>query len=435
MNLHELKTKVPEDVLWVLEQLQAAGYEAYFVGGCVRDMILKRAPQDYDIAAAALPEEIAGIFPDTRSVGAAFGTVTVLHRGWSVEVTSMRSESDYRDGRRPGHVDFSASIFTDLQRRDFSVNAMAFDGGILFDLFHGLTDIHTRVIRTVGRPEERFREDGLRLIRAVRMACKLGFRIHHRTLQEIMRNAVMIHSVAKERIGKELADILISSFPDKGAHLLGCTGLAHQLGFSPADDSLSPGIQYWQPLSRLPPDTAVRLAMWYVLIMGEDRIISHGTIKDAADDFTRLLGEYTFPRKVRERVKKLLLELEHFPYQNSERIRRMLHRLGKKDPEFICAYLVEAGCFLGYNSAEVIGWCDQIRYTLEHNECISIQELAVNGQELLEMGVPSGPQMTKILNFLLECVLVEPEKNTKDYLQRLAQNWVENCCGTDSAEY
>ncbi|WP_286892065.1 CCA tRNA nucleotidyltransferase [Thermobacillus sp.] len=215
-----------KDAMPVIERLSAAGHQAYFVGGCVRDALLGRPIGDVDIATSARPEAVMAIFPKHVPTGIRHGTVTVFVKGRSYEVTTFRTESDYDDHRRPSDVAFVDDIRTDLKRRDFTVNAMAMDAdGRVIDPFGGMSDLERGIIRCVGSPDERFREDALRMVRAVRFAAELGFRIAPSTWRALRRNAGLLRHIALERVGAELDKMICGADPDRAAALFIRSGL------------------------------------------------------------------------------------------------------------------------------------------------------------------------------------------------------------------
>ena len=207
--------QLPEDVKSILHILQDAGYEAYAVGGCIRDSLLGRTPDDWDITTSARPEETKALFEKTIDTGIQHGTVTVMRHGRGYEVTTYRVDGEYEDGRHPKEVTFTASLEEDLKRRDFTVNAMAYneeDG--LVDLFGGRQDLERKIIRCVGEANERFEEDALRIMRAVRFSAQLGFTIEERTKEAIRGHADRLRQVSAERIQMELTKLVTSPNPD-----------------------------------------------------------------------------------------------------------------------------------------------------------------------------------------------------------------------------
>ena len=205
---------MPKDVNFIIERLEQAGYEAYAVGGCVRDSILKREPSDWDITTSARPEEIKAFFRPTIDTGIQHGTVTVLRNHVGYEVTTYRIDGEYEDNRHPKDVVYTKSLTEDLKRRDFTINAMAYNASGLVDEFGGLDDIEKAVIRCVGDPKERFSEDALRMMRAVRFSAQLGYDIEEGTREAIKDLYGNLEAISAERINVELTKMLISSHPE-----------------------------------------------------------------------------------------------------------------------------------------------------------------------------------------------------------------------------
>ena len=206
-----MRIQLPEKVHKIIETLETAGYEAYAVGGCVRDSILGRKPDDWDITTSAKPGEIKNLFPRTVDTGIKHGTVTVLLAGEGFEVTTYRIDGDYEDGRHPNEVTFTANLREDLRRRDFTINAMAYnDRSGLVDIYGGISDMENQVIRCVGNAEERFGEDALRMLRAVRFSAQLGYRIDEATGEAVKKLAPNLQKISAERIQTELVKLVTS---------------------------------------------------------------------------------------------------------------------------------------------------------------------------------------------------------------------------------
>ena len=221
-----MKVVLPVDVRKIIEKLEANGFEAFAVGGCVRDTLLLREPGDWDITTSATPEEVKGIFSQTIDTGIQHGTVTVLINHVGYEVTTYRIDGEYMDARHPNEVTFTKNLVEDLKRRDFTINAMAYNDRVgIVDEFDGIGDLERKVIRCVGNPRERFSEDALRMMRAVRFAAQLGFSIDEDTKEAIRELAPTLSKVSKERIAVELVKILVSDHPEeiRTAYQLGLT--------------------------------------------------------------------------------------------------------------------------------------------------------------------------------------------------------------------
>lgn len=270
------KKRLPPGVEACLSTLRGAGYAAHPVGGCVRDLLLGRVPEDYDVCTSALPEQVIALFDRTVPTGLKHGTVTVLTQDGPVEVTTFRREEGYADGRRPDRVAFDVGLTEDLSRRDFTINAMALDAdGQVIDPFGGQAALGRRVVRCVGEPDRRFSEDALRMLRAVRFGAQLDFSIEPDTLEAIRRNAPKTARISGERIKAELEKILLSPRPERAGELLELGLLAHLYrGPAPPDltglRELPPSpIPRWRafcnasgfPITALPVERALRRAV------------------------------------------------------------------------------------------------------------------------------------------------------------------------------
>ena len=213
-----MKIKIPKDVEELIEEIYNNGYEAFIVGGCVRDSVIGLVPNDYDITTNATPNEIINIFKNYKVIetGIKHGTVTIIKNKSEYEITTYRIDGEYKDNRRPDKVEFTSNIKKDLERRDFTINAIAYNSKVgLVDEFEGIRDINKKLIKTVGSPEKRFKEDGLRIIRAVRFSAKLAFEIDKNTMEAIYKNINLISGVSYERIQEEINKILLSDNPEK----------------------------------------------------------------------------------------------------------------------------------------------------------------------------------------------------------------------------
>jgi len=262
--------KPPKYVISIQKRLESRGFPAYLVGGCVRDIIMGRRPNDWDLCTAALPEEVTAIFPRSRPTGIKHGTVTVIEHGSSAEVTTFRSDGEYKDHRRPENVRFIADLKGDLERRDFTVNALALPlSGEIFDPFGGRGDIEKRLLRCVGEPDTRFNEDALRMFRAFRFSAVLGFEIEPLTLAAIRRNAALSSTLAKERVRAEIEKILLSESPQVISELIVFGLLSDIIAASPAIPNLS-------LLKRLPKNRALRWAGLCALLSKSGQISGVG---------------------------------------------------------------------------------------------------------------------------------------------------------------
>lgn len=403
--------RLPETVRDILNKLETAGFQAYAVGGCVRDSILGKEPDDWDLTTDARPEEVKALFPRTVDTGLQHGTVTVLLGGEGYEVTTYRIDGSYSDGRHPDSICFTPSLAEDLKRRDFTINAMAVsERGELVDLFGGQEDLARGCIRCVGDPYARFREDALRMLRAVRFAAQLNFEIEAESFKALTELSPNLARVSKERILAELTKLLLSNHPEK-LELLYVAGLAPEMA------AHFPGVHLDSRAARLPRCKALRFAA------AGERI--------TPEALGKLLTELKSDRATRDRA-VLLLTAVHKPLPESEtEVRRCLSDIGH-DAFTELLLLKEAG----YGSEETTGGVEQrteriaklraLRQEIaERGDCLEIRGLALGGAELLALGIPKGPALGACLRALLNAVLEEPARNEKTYLYAHAAAWLE----------
>lgn len=366
----------------VLQKIEEAGFEAYFVGGCVRDTILHDPIHDIDIATSAYPSEIKAIFKRTVDTGIEHGTVMILDHGTGYETTTFRTESGYQDFRRPDSVTFVRSLSEDLQRRDFTINALALrENGEVIDLFHGLDDLKKHLIKAVGDPNERFHEDALRMMRAVRFASKLNFIIDSETLAGIKKNASLLAKIAVERIRVELEKMLLGQNPVAGLQDFISTGLYQYCpGLVNAKKQLSALLllNNWQ-LENI-------AQAWTVLCL------QLGLDKNGVGQF---LKQWKTANDLIAQVKKIIPAV--LAIHNNELTPEMLYKTGS-------SALHDAN-----QVAKLYGWAIEDTTLTEayaHLPIKSNKELAVDGKMLIkEAGVKPGPLMGKILNQLISAVV------------------------------
>lgn len=433
---------MPQEVRWILSTLNAAGFEAYAVGGCVRDVLRHAAPQDWDLCTSALPEETRRCFPGVRvlETGMKHGTVTLLLEHGQYEVTTYRADGPYSDGRRPDHVDFVPELKEDLARRDFTVNAMAMDlHGQIQAPFGGQADLESRVLRCVGDPDRRFQEDGLRLMRCLRFSATLGYTIEPETAGALERNLSMLDHVAAERIQTELRKLLLGP---------GCVDVLRshpavfcrfwpQLGPLVALEQHNPWHRYggWEhtlhALAAAPADLIIRLAVLLHDIgkpackstddAGIDHFYGHARVSaQLADEMLRALK---FDNATRERV-VLLVERHDAPIEATEKsVRRWLGRLGQE--AFFQLLEVKRCDALGQGHAQVPQRLENIarlkdmaQAVIAQGQCFSLKDLAVNGSDVLSAGIGPGPAVGQALQGLLDQVISGALPNEKEALLR-----------------
>lgn len=433
------KIRLPSDVVKIISELEAAGYEAYAVGGCVRDSILGREPDDWDITTSARPLDVKRIFARTIDTGIQHGTVTVLMHGTGYEVTTYRIDGIYEDARHPKEVSFTDDLVKDLERRDFTINAMAYNESRgLVDAFDGMGDLNRHLIRCVGDPEERFSEDALRMMRAVRFAAQLGYDIDEATAQAVRDKAETLSKVSAERIMTELTKLILSDNPDmlKTCHELGLTAV-----FLPEFDKCmetpqnikhhcyNVGEHILHTMKAVRSDRVLRFTMMLhdiakplVVTVDEDGIFhnkGHAALgaKLSKDILRRLKADNDLIYAVSS-----LVEHHDWRFEPDKRsVRRALSKIG---PDLFPLLLeVQRADIAGqsdYKREEKIGRLDEAeslyREIIADNEAVSIKDLAVNGSDLIACGLTPGPGIGEKLNEMLEYVLDHPEENVKETL-------------------
>lgn len=401
---------IPPAVLSLLERLRQGGFEACLVGGCVRDLLRGEKPSDYDAATSALPEQVKQLFNGKRVIetGLQHGTVTVLADEYAVEITTYRIEAGYSDHRHPDAVIYTSSLTEDLARRDFTVNAIAYlpDGSIV-DPFGGREDIEKGILRCVGEPEKRFSEDALRILRAVRFSAALGFEVEKSTAQAAHRAAATLCSVSKERLAEELSRLICGAFAGKAL-----------LEFSEVISVVVPRLRLSEKsnviaaaIAELEPDLPLRMAL----------LLSDISPKEA-DEALRSLR---YSNAVREATVKLLTaHLQPVP-QKREQVCIMLDRL---TPELFFKYIaLERALAAAYCNNEALKAIEAAETAahriIANNECYSLRQLAVSGNDLTAAGISPGRKIGEALNKLLEAVIsgsIANEKNALlEYLPKL----------------
>jgi len=440
-----LEIEIPQGAAWVLKQLRDAGYEAYVVGGCVRDSLLHRMPDDWDITTSAKPEDTKRIFRRTVDTGIQHGTVTVMVDRTGYEVTTYRIDGEYADGRHPEHVTFTASLLEDLKRRDFTINAMAYSPAEgLVDEFDGIGDINRRVIRAVGDPVQRFTEDALRMMRAIRFSAQLDYRIDEDTREGIRLLAPNLQKVSAERIRVELEKLLLSEHPEelKEAYELGLLrqflpelSECMECGQNNPHHCLSVGDHILCAVKAARRDKVLRLALLLHDIAkpqvkttdenGIDHFHGHAARSAALAD--RILRDLKYDNQTREAAVRLIAWHDRNLGDSLPEIRKSISELGK---EWFLPLLevktsdVEAQS--DYQRDEKLGKIEYWRNAFEEircaGDCLSLKDLAVSGKDLIAAGAAPGKEIGRILHEMLEEVLREPAHNTREYLLEKWQN-------------
>ena len=431
---------IPANAAVILQTLEAAGHEAYVVGGCVRDAILGRTPGDWDITTSAKPLEVKKLFRRTIDTGLQHGTVTVMMGKEGYEVTTYRVDGEYEDARHPKSVTFTTSLVEDLQRRDFTINAMAYnpESGLV-DEFHGREDLENGIIRCVGKPEDRLNEDALRMLRAIRFSAQLGFEIEEETANAIRRLAPLLTRVSRERVQVELTKLLTSPHPETFVKLYEF-GITPQ--FMPEFDEMmktgqntrfhaySVGEHTIRVMQQVRPDPVLR---WTALlhdcakpacrtvdpVTGADHFKGHG--KAGVEKAVRILKELKFDNQTIDQVQKLVLWHDERFRGGKRAVRRCLNQIGPdlfkllmeveradnlaKHPDYMPALLAEV------DAAEKM-----FQEVMAEADCFTLKDLAVKGKDLIDAGVKPGREMGAILQEMLEYVMDHPEANEKETL-------------------
>lgn len=390
---------LPTKVKQIISKLEKADFEAYAVGGCVRDSILGRSPEDWDITTSAKPEEVKRLFSATIDTGLQHGTVTVVIEKEGFEVTTFRLDGDYTDGRHPDRVAFTSSLTEDLRRRDFTINAMAYsEKRGLIDEFDGERDLEDGVIRAVGDACERFSEDALRMLRAIRFAGQLNFKIADETFDAIKELSPNIAKVSVERIAKELEKLLLSGNPEYIA-LVYETGIfsviAPEVAMLFENGEISASTK---ALSRASFPEKKELYQIRLAIFLEGL---------GADKAANLLKRLKLDNDTINTVKKLL-ELSLREVENNETdMRRTVKETGHK----MMPLLLEMRRAKGLKDNKAL-----YQIVIDNGYCTSISELNINGKDLMDAGIPKGALIGSTLERLLELVIEKPELNTRESL-------------------
>ena len=444
-----MRIKLPSGVKFILNTLTAKGKEAYIVGGCVRDTYLGRTPHDWDICTAALPEETISIFEQSGyeviPTGLRHGTVTVLIKGQGYEVTTFREDGDYSDSRRPDSVKFVQSLQSDLARRDFTMNAMAYSPAAgLVDPFNGRKDIKNKVIRCVGRADSRFCEDGLRIMRALRFAAVTGFALEDYTRHAAWCQANLLGEIAWERKQKELVELLRGEYAGmvlrkyKDILVWVIPEIRPCFGFS--QNNPYHAYDVWEHTVRAvetapTQDIAVRLTLLlhdlgkpYCYEEDENGVghfHGHGEI---SQKITRqVLARLRFDTNTLEAVSELVGIHDRRFEATPKAVRKFVSQIG---PEQYFRFLeVRAGDIraqapeLVESRMEKVAKLRQIgEEVLLEKQCLSLRDLAVNGHDLIAAGMKSGPEMGRVLNALLDRVIEDPSLNEKNTLLELSRD-------------
>ncbi len=425
--------QIPQNILYILDRLEQAGYEAYIVGGCVRDSLMGAQPHDFDITTSALPEETQAVFADLRVIetGLKHGTVTVLYEGEPIEITTYRIDGEYADGRHPDEVRFTRSLAEDVARRDFTMNGIAYSPKHgLFDHFDGAEDIRRGIIRCIGDPDKRFGEDALRIMRALRFSAVLGFEIEQTTAECIRRNKSLLHKVSAERIFAELCKLLcggnvgavLRDFSDVIAEII--PELASCMGYE--QHSRYHAYALYEHIVRAvescPPEAGIRLAMLFHDIgkpltqsaddSGEWHFYGHA--EKSAELAEEIMRRFRTSNALRERVCTIIRYHGFVPEKTERFIRKRLAKHGlEMFRDIMLAHIADDNAKAEFTKERIPEWREIMRMAEEISErqpCLSTRELAVGGRDIMQL-IPPSPRIGETLKYLLDGVVDGRFKN------------------------
>ena len=457
--MEKIFTDIPAPIKEIARILNMEGFQCFLVGGSVRDSIMGFTPNEYDIATNAKPEDVQRIFKYTIPTGIKHGTILVILDDMHVEITTFRSDGNYSDGRHPDKVEYTASIEDDLPRRDLTINAMAYNvlDGTLIDMFDGMKDIKNKIIRSVGNPYERFTEDGLRIMRAIRFATKLNFNIEKETFEAICHSTGMLTSIAYERIREEFNGILISDNPFRGIELLRKTGILALImpelmqGFGVSQNRFHKydvyyhilhTIQAVEPLETEELTLLVRLAALFHDI-AKPMVQKKVSKQEEPVYYNHEVVGANVAKKIMKRLKYsnaeidfvTLLVRQHMFYYQDEwtdgAVRRFMKAVGIENIKPLLklreADRLGSGNRKDKESKAIPKLLARIDKIIEEENAITVKDLKINGNDLMkEFNLKPGPIVGKILNYLLDLILDDPSLNDKEKLMEKTKLFLES---------
>jgi tRNA nucleotidyltransferase (CCA-adding enzyme) len=461
--------RIPEKVSNIIEELMRHGYEAYAVGGCVRDMVLGREPEDWDITTSATPQEVKRVFRRTVDTGIQHGTVTVLVEKEHFEVTTYRLDGEYEDNRHPKEVSFTSSLTEDLKRRDFTINAMAYNEKEGFiDLFGGMEDIKKGLIRCVGSAKERFDEDALRILRAVRFSAQLGFEIEEATMEAVKEKVEHLINISAERIRVELTKLILSDHPDRLRILYeaGITGVIlpefdammtteqkniHHV-YSVGEHTIRTVEAVAGPIKEKRFESRERVILrWTMLLHDIEKPSTLSIGKDGQGHFyghqekgaitaKNILKRLKFDNDTLDAVVHLIRWHDYRFVLTPAGMRKAASKIGKDYMNLL--FEVNRADTSAKNPEHTDEKYERLETALqlyreieEKGECVSLKELDINGRDLIAVGLNPGKELGDVLNRLLTQVIENPEQNQKETLLDMAkQMMAENAKGLDNGQ-
>lgn len=385
---------IPPEIQFIIERLQKNGFEAYLVGGCVRDMLMDITPHDYDITTSAPPEIILSLFEKTVPTGIKHGTVTVINSSFAAEVTTYRTDGEYSDHRRPERVTFVKSLKEDLARRDFTVNAIAYNENEgIKDFFCGREDIKNKILRAVGEPQKRFCEDALRILRLFRFASVLEFTPEEATLKNALKCAPLLESISAERISSELRKAVNGKNPEALKPLTDINGLKF-IGIKNPD------------YSKIVPLQSAGLALFGFLYSSTDNLMS--------------ALRFLKPSNKEKRLYENILTLLSLPFpQSKEEIKEMLF---KTDLISVEKYLYFKNSYFGTDTENALS---MLREISENGEPYRISDLKIGGRSLIKLGI-KGEKVGETLEYLRQRVTADPTLNRREILLEISEEFNRN---------
>ena len=397
-----LKMNLPYPVRYALNALRRAGYQAYCVGGCVRDSLLGVEPNDFDLTTSALPEETLALFKreHTLTVGLKHGTITLIKHGMPIEITTFRIDGEYEDNRRPEEVTFTSHLEEDVLRRDFTVNALCWnEQEDVVDYVGGVDDLNARIIRCVGDPDTRFQEDALRILRALRFSSKLDFDIDEETAQAVLRNRELLNNIAVERIAAELCKLLAGK---RAEQVL--------LQFRPVMEVIVP------PLSALSEEDYLCAARRVSLVPPVPEMRLAALMCDLPEE---RLEETALRLKLSKKGRQFMLTLTRCAHESAPRTRSGMRRLMQEvGEETLCAVVeLQNACALALS-----------HLVIQQGDCVTLKQLAVNGQDLFLLGLPrkkTGDMLNRLLDQVIEGALPNRKEALLDYVRTQMNDWLQ----------
>lgn len=446
-----MKVFIPKEVNFIINTFYKNRYEAYMVGGCVRDIILGNKPKDYDITTSAKPNNTISLFKRTIPTGLKHGTVTVLINNNPYEVTTFRTEGTYLDNRHPSSVNFVTDIKEDLSRRDFTINALAYNEITgLIDYFNGVNDIESKIIRCVGDPDKRFKEDALRMLRAIRFSCQLSFDIDINTLNGIKNNYSLISNISNERIRDEICKMLISPNPSKGLELLKDTKLLEIIlpdinslvDFSPKCNNHNKNVfsHTLKVIDNTESNLVLRLSALFHDVGKLNTLTSFnngsfygfpGHCLEGETITKRILSNLRFDNNTIKIVSKLIkhhlvLDVNNMPTRYE--VKKLLNDIGKDNIYLL--FKLQRADINSLDNPKL--FLEKVSYTenlvneiIKNNEPLIIKDLNITGEDLINiLNLKPGKLIGETLNHLLDKVLQEPNLNSRELLLKLALEFI-----------